>query len=427
MNSNRRTFGARASLAVGSMLMVGVLAACTTPAEPTGPVDLTVTVWTANEDHLALFEEIADAYVAEHGDAVSSVTFEPIPFDSYTSTLTTRVAGNDSPDLAWVLESSAPEFLESGALAPLTETLEATEGYDFDDLSPSALALWSADSELYAYPFSTAPQITLVNNDLFTKAGLPTPREMYDAGNWNWQSVAEASATITAKTGAPGYQVYPVSWQYLSIVWNSFGAQPWSDDYTTCEFDSPEMIEAFEYVHKSVYATDSFPEPGSNYDFFTGQIALLTTGISQAAKLDGSFEWDALPLPAGPDGQANIIGQAGIGALSSGKNVTQATEFLAYFTNPENAAKLSQFFPAPRTSLVTAEKLADVNTTLSEEQLQQIVVDTVGDAKTFPAHPNFAAISNALTPKLDAFWSADADVPSVLAGVCSAIDPLLER
>ena len=48
-----------------------------------GPVELRMTVWTADEKHLALFQEIADEYIADHGDAVSGVTFESIPFEDY--------------------------------------------------------------------------------------------------------------------------------------------------------------------------------------------------------------------------------------------------------------------------------------------------------------------------------------------------------
>ena len=426
MNTFFATRTRRMALVATSVLAVASLAACaSTPAEPDEPVDLTVAVWSANEAHLALFQEIGDKYVADHPDSVSSVTFETIPFDSYTSTLTTRIASNDAPDLAWVLESSALEFVESGALAPLTETLEDTKDYDFDDLNLSALDLWTADEVLYAYPFSTSPQVSIVNNDLFAAAGLPSPREMFDAGDWTWEGVRDASAEITAKAGVPGYQVYPAAWQYLSVIWDSFGAQPWNDEGTKCTFDSPEMVDAFQFVSDGIYKDAAFPEPGSNFDFYTAQTAMVITGISQANKLDGSFDWDVLPLPAGPEGQKNIIGQAGIGALAAGEHPKQASEFLAYFTNPENAAQLAEFFPAPRTSLTTAAKLAAVNPLLSEDQLEQVVVDTVSDASTYPSHANFAAISNALQPKLDAVWAEGADVKSVLGDVCAAIDPLL--
>ena len=68
-----------------------------------------------------------------------------------------------------------------------------------------------------------------------------------------------------------------------------------------------------------------------------------------------------------------------------------------------------------------------MNPLLSEDQLQLAVIDTVSDATTYPAHPNFAAISNALTPKLDAVWAEGADIQAALTDVCTAIQPLLEK
>src|SRR5690606_18462998 len=81
---------------------------------PDEPVELRMAVWTADETQLALFQEIADEYVEENPDLVSKVTFEPIPFEDYTTTLTTQLAGGNAPDLGWILESYAPEFVSSG-------------------------------------------------------------------------------------------------------------------------------------------------------------------------------------------------------------------------------------------------------------------------------------------------------------------------
>jgi multiple sugar transport system substrate-binding protein len=101
----------------------------------TGPVDLRMTVWSANDAHLKLFNDIAAEYKTTHPNV--SVKFDPIPFDSYTTTLTTQIAGNNGPDLAWVLEGSAPDFVNSGALVPLDGKLEAV-----DDIVPATTKLW---------------------------------------------------------------------------------------------------------------------------------------------------------------------------------------------------------------------------------------------------------------------------------------------
>ena len=114
---------AAAIIAAGSLVLSGCSAS---EPESTEPVSLRMTVWTSNEDQLALFDSIADAYIADHPE-VADITFDPLDFDSYTTTLTTQLAGGNPPDMAWILENSAPDFVSSGALVPLDDTLEDTK------------------------------------------------------------------------------------------------------------------------------------------------------------------------------------------------------------------------------------------------------------------------------------------------------------
>ncbi len=136
---------------------------------------LRMTIWTANEAHLKLFNEIAADYRKTHPD-VSEITFDPLPFESYTTTLTTQIAGGNAPDLAWILESSAPDFVSSGALAPLDDTLRKARGLRLRRPHPSARASsGQSEGKLYAYPFSTSPFGVFVNTDLLKEAGQKTP------------------------------------------------------------------------------------------------------------------------------------------------------------------------------------------------------------------------------------------------------------
>src|SRR2546421_9153893 len=109
-----------------------------------GPVDLRMTIWSANAKHLALFDQIAAAYKKDHPE-IGKITFESIPFDSYTTTLTTQIGGGNVPDLAWIFETNAPDFVSSGALEPIDKDA---------DLVPSTTANWEKDGKLYAYPLS---------------------------------------------------------------------------------------------------------------------------------------------------------------------------------------------------------------------------------------------------------------------------------
>ncbi|MEO9299897.1 ABC transporter substrate-binding protein [Devosia alba] len=392
-------------------------------------VELRMTIWSANEAHLAMFNEIAEGFMASHPNV--SVTFEPIPFDNYTTTLTTQIAGGNAPDLAWILETTAADFVNSGALAPLTEAFTATEGYDFADVSEQATALWTRDGQLYAYPFSTSPFAIFANNDVINTAGARTPAALIEAGEWTWDS-AFATAAAVAENGQTGLVVRDFkyqTWQNLATIWRGWGASPWSEDGKTCAFTEQPMVDAMTAIHSAIFTDAAMPGPGEDIDFFAGETGMTITQISRASLLpkENPFDWDLVPLPAGPAGDYAVVGQAGVGAFAASPNAETAVAFLAYMTNAENSQKLAQFFPPARTSLLNATALAATNPLLSPEQIESVVISGIANGTVLPGHTNFAQIQQTVRAGLDALWVADADVPAVLASVCDSVGPLLAR
>lgn len=392
-------------------------------------VKLRMTIWSANEAHLKLFNDIAAGFKKDHPNV--SVTYESLPFDTYTTALTTQIAGGNAPDMAWIFETSAYDFVKSGALYPLTDTLKAAQGYNLDEVSAGATERWSQDGKLFAYPFSTSPFAVFVNNDLIKAAGAKTPAEMIAAGEWTWEN-AIATASAVAKSGKGGLVVRDFnyqSWQYLTSVWNGWGASPWSADGATCTMSEKPMADAVSFIHDAIFSKKAMPGPGETVDFFAGNAAMTITQISRASLLpkDKPFGWDLVPLPKGPAGEYALIGQAGIGVMQSGKNAQTAAEFVAYMTNPENSAKLSQFFPSARKSLLNAEVLKKTNPLLSQEQIEKVVISGIATGKVMPGHTGFAQIQQIVRSNLDAVWRPEADVSGALQKICGQIAPLLKR
>jgi multiple sugar transport system substrate-binding protein len=421
-----KMFGALAATVAATM----ALTACGDSETASGPASLRMTVWTSNEDHLKLFDDIAAEYKASHPDVVD-IKFDPLPFDSYTTTLTTQVAGGNAPDLAWVFENSAPDFVESGALVPIDEKLQQTEGYDYGDLAPSTKKLWERDGKLYAYPFSNSPFGVFVNTDLLKRAGQPSATQLRAAGNWNWQSVLAANAKVRQATGKAGLVIRDFDfkgWDNLATFWTGWGAQPWSPDGKSCAFDQQPMVDAMTALHKAIFVDRGMPGPGTTADFFAGDAAMTVTQISRASLLeDVKFGWELMPLPAGPQGPYSVIGQAGIGVFKQGKNAELAADFLAFLTNPANSAKLAAYFPPPRESQLNAETLAKSNPMLKSAQLQSVVIDQIDGAVVKPSHTGQAELAQQVRAGLDPLWHADADVRGVLTGVCAKIAPLLRK
>jgi ABC-type glycerol-3-phosphate transport system substrate-binding protein len=426
MNTAKKLVSAAALAATAMVVMAGCSASPAAPVHTTaapGSVALRMTVWTSNAAQLALFNSIADAYKSGHPE-IKSITFDSLPFADYNTTLTTQIAGGNAPDLAWMGDLSK-DLIASDALLPLTDTLKATKGWEYGDLLPSATSEFTKDGTLYAYPFSNSPYALYVNKDLLATAGQTLP-----TSTLTWDEVSKIGSAVNAKTGKGGFVIRDfnfASWNTLATVWTGWGASAWNKDGTKCTFDDQKMVDAFTFLHDAVYKDKSMPGPGTTADFFAGDSAFTVAQVSRASLLTGSFKYDVVPLPEGPAGAYSVLGQAGVGVLRTSAHTQEASSFLAYLTDPQNSVKLSQFFPSPRKSLLTGEKLAANNTKLTAEQLQTVVVDQLAKAVTLPNHANPAEIAQKAKTALDAMWSPNADVKQVLTSVCSAITPLLSK
>ena len=171
-------------------------------AAPTGPVDIKIATWTSNPDQLALLGSFVDEFAAKEGIEINA-EFESIEFGEYNTKLSLELQGSEAPDVFWVLETSAPAFIQSGLLAELDEALAE---YNPDDFSAKAMELWQSGGKTYAVPFSTSPFFMIYNADLFAAAGIETPDQLAAEGNWNWDTFRAASKAIKDATGVLGYQ-----------------------------------------------------------------------------------------------------------------------------------------------------------------------------------------------------------------------------
>jgi multiple sugar transport system substrate-binding protein len=409
-----------AVLSAAALLVAAGCGGGSSSSKSDAPVDLRMTIWSANAQHLALFNQIAAGYKKDHPE-IGKITFESIPFDSYTTTLTTQIGGGNVPDLAWIFESNAPDFVTSGALEPIDKDA---------DLLPSTTTDWEQDGKLYAYPFSTSPLGVFVNTDLVKAAGRPAPAQQIASGTWTWEEAAKTAAAVQAlgKGGVVVGDFDYKGWDTLNAIWAGWGARPWSEDGKTCQFDQPAMVDAMTFVHNLIFTQKGMPGPGVTKDFFAGDSGMILTQISRATLLEkAKFHWDLVPLPKGPAGDYSVVGQAGIGVFKRGKHADAAKQFLAYFTNAENSAKLAQFFPPPRKSQLNAATLAKANPLLKPAQLDSVVVKGIETGTIKPSHTGYAELQQTVRAALDPLWKPDADVKTVLSGVCSKINPLLAK
>lgn len=408
---------------------VEVVVTATPEPEVMEPAELNFTVW-IGPDHPSMqaYSAIADAYMTDNSH-VTGINFQTIPFAEYTSKLALQLAGSSPPDGGWILETTAPQFLASGVMSNLSPTFADYPDYDFEDFSQPALGLWMEGEDVYGLPFSTSPFIIYYNTDMFEEAGLATPRDLAENGEWTWDALREAAATIAGSQDVFGFEsidanIYNSVWGTMTPIIRAHGGDAW-DSAGNCLLNTPESVAGFQLYHDMVYVDGSAVPPGELGDFFSGQSAITIGQISRASKLDGAeFGWDVAPLPSGPAGEAGTIGQAAFVIFENSPSLETAQDFMAFLTNQENSALLGQYFPSARLSVLNSDEFLNGNERLDPSQMQ-FVVDGVATGSILPSHENFSKIDLAAKGVTDQLWSADADVQAVMDELCETIGPLL--
>lgn len=394
-----------------------------------GPVDLTMTVWTSDENIIAKYEALADGFREENPE-LGELTVQTIPFEDYLAQLTIQLNGGDAPDLGWVVESATPAFVSSGALADLG-ALRDDPDYDFDDIVPGLLsALEGEDGELYGYPFASTTHPIIYNVTAFEQAGVQTPLELFEAGEWTWENLRRvAKEVVDAGATTYGFDIPQfgfTSYALFTPVLKAFGAEAWPDG-TTCGYDTPESIEAFEFLNAMIYEDGSYPGPGNTSSFPTGDTAMMLNPPSILATMaDSEFEFDIVPQPSGTEGFDPFLGQASMVAFAGGDAPELATRLLAHLTSNEGSNEFLEWHVPPRKSLQTPENITKLSPLLTPEAGNRSLLQTLDVAYQLEYPVAYPELETAVRPVLDAVWQPDGDIPAAAAAACAAAEPILE-
>lgn len=392
--------------------------------------DLTMTVWTADEDVVATYQDIADAF-REDNPGLGDLTLQSVPFDNYVGRLTTQLSGGDPPDLGWLLVDDVPALAEAGVLYDVGTRLREDEDFAYDDVLPNVRAGFERGEGVYGYPFANTTQPIVFNADAFAKAGVDSPLELYERGEWTWDNLARVArevvdaGAVTYGFDIPQFQ-FGSTYTLLTTFLNAYGAEAWPGG-TECGYDSPESVEAMTFFHRMVFEDQSYPAPGQTSNFPTGDTAMYLGPPSTLNALsDATFAFDLVPQPEGTAGFNPFFGQAGLVVFANAPNPGLAADFLAFVSNEENSQTLARFYIPGRQALLTGEVVAASNPNLTPESAERAFVEPLPEAEQLAFPLGLPELNEAIQPVMDGLWQPDADVEAVLGEVCAAAEPVLE-
>jgi multiple sugar transport system substrate-binding protein len=177
-----------------------------------------------------------------------TVTFESLA-ESYDSLMLNKLGTDNAPDVAYVNQPVAQDWIAQGVLAAF-EDLPSAAGNDTSHFYPGFLAPFQRDGKTYGYPKDSSVLGMQTNDAMLTAASVTAVPTTTD------ELVAAATAIKNANipdlaNGAP--MCFSNEWQRAGAFVFAYGGSMVTDDMTASAIDSPESKTALDWYLKQIH------------------------------------------------------------------------------------------------------------------------------------------------------------------------------
>ena len=289
-------------------------------ASEDGKVTITIGNWANPESNPKDYER-SEKRRAVFMEKNSDINVETDEFQYDPQVFMARAEGGTLPTLYTPHFTEAKMLIKNNYVADLTKELKE-RGY-YEMLNEYVIEDASSEGKIFLVPQSCYTMGLIINLDLFEQAGLvaedgtPIVPETYD-------ELAEISKTITEKTGKAGL-VFPTTgnfggWYFSMLGW-AFGVDFMEqiDGKWTATFDSPETIDALNYLKKLKWEDGTMPVNAliAHEDMLqmvaTGEAAMTFGHPGQVDMLTNDYAMNKdsvgyAKIPAGPKGRFTLMG-----------------------------------------------------------------------------------------------------------------------
>lgn len=230
-------------------------------------------------------------------------TYDPASNQGYFEKLKTELAAGNAPDIFWIGGVELADFVATGQVLDLKPMIDKDQSFKIGDFYDNVIGELSRDGKIYGLPRDISTMVTYYNEDMFKAAGLKTPKELAEAGQWNWDTLLDSAKKLTD----PAKQQYGLgfgnwwgpAWGYFT---NAAGGSLYNADKTACGFNSPEAVAGATFVN-NLY-TEKLIVPGDQDGealFSAGKVGMYFNGrwFAPGTRTNAKFAWDVAEMPQG--------------------------------------------------------------------------------------------------------------------------------
>ncbi|WP_198667699.1 sugar ABC transporter substrate-binding protein [Glycomyces dulcitolivorans] len=270
-------------------------------------------------------------------------------------------AAGSPPDLFYLAPEKLAGYAENGSLEPYGDLLS-----NKDDFYPSLVQNFTLDSEFYCAPKDSSTLALVINTDMWAEAGL-TDADIPTT----WDQLDTVAAALTS--GDRAGLAFGAEYQRVGAFMAGAGGRLVSEDGTTAVADSPENLEALEYVKGHLedgtfaYAADLGAGWGGEA-FGKGLAAMTIEGNWITGGLSADFpdvNYRVVELPAGPAGQGTLQFTNCWGMAADSPNQEAALDLVEYLTSADQQLAFSAAFGPMPSALSAADRWSADNPDLA--------------------------------------------------------------
>lgn len=335
-----------------------------------------------------------------------------VPWSDFSTKLNVAFASGTAPDLVHYPIASIAQRASMGQFIPLDDYYNEWDGKD--DYLDNLYKLGEYQDKLYGFVTFTDPRILIWRKDLFEKAGLNP-----DVPPANWEELEDFAMKLTKKekgqTVISGFQIpYQNSEKMVQIFALQNGGELINSEGTEPTFDSPEVMEAAEYLQRLVLAGVSIPSDSLTETQFNpislGTVAMTYDSplavrimLKNHPELEGKI---GIAPPLSRSNQATFCGARLLYITSETEHPDLAWEITKAAMTPEQAMIRYELFSAPVNRISVLEEYIADNPELNKATIQAIQVGQ-GVAKV----PWFSLLNRSVSTAMElAFYGDDVRV-----------------
>ncbi len=284
-----------------------------------------------NGDTYEIIDQAIERFEQSH-DRVKIEYVSGLQKKDYAEWLSQQALTGNLPDVFLVRSDDLHTFANVGMLEPLDSYIEKDPKMDAERYFTPALQSGRYQQSQYALPYESVPTMMYVNKTLLDQYGIPLPDN-----DWTWDDFYTICKEVSQDVDGDGrldtFGVYGYTWQNALAANN---ATIFNEDGTQVVLNHKYVYEAVVFMRKLEQLNEQTAVTGDMFD--QGMVAFCPMSFSEyrtykpypwRIKKYSNFEWECIPMPAGPQG-ANVsqLDTLSVGISSRSSRKELAWEFL---------------------------------------------------------------------------------------------------